>query len=240
MVRLDFSHRNALTELMDADTDYETFRACLVDLARVNWLTLSSWPTLRFFGRLERSGLLPRDRALSIVDVGSGYGDMMRVIDRWAARRGLRVDLTGVDLNPYSARAAAAATPPGRPIRYVTANALDYRPTGPVDIVISSIFTHHLDDAALTRFVAWMEANAAIGWFVNDLHRHPLPYHLLRTSAWALRFHHFVQHDGPVSILRAFVPADWSRILAAAGVAPGGADIRHRFPFRLCVERVKG
>src|SRR3974390_1050872 len=123
MVGLDFSHRNALTELMDADTDYETFRACLVDLAQVNWLTLASWPTLRFFGPLERSGRLPRDRTLSIVDVGSGYGDMLRVIDRWAARRGLRVELTGGDLHPYSARAAAAATPAGRPIRHVTANA---------------------------------------------------------------------------------------------------------------------
>ena len=164
---------------------------------------------------------------------------MLRVIDRWAARRGLRVELTGVDLNPVSARAAAEATAPGRPIRYVTADVLDYRPPGPIDIVISSIFTHHLDDASLARFVAWMEANTAIGWFVNDLHRHPLPYHLLRWSAWALRFHYFVQHDGPISILRAFVPADWQRILAAAGVAPGAAEIHHRFPFRLCVERVR-
>lgn len=145
----DFSRRNALTELMDADTDYATFRACLVNLAQLNRLTLASWPTLQFLNRLARSGRLPRDRTISIVDVGSGYGDMLRVIDRWAARRGFRVDLTGVDLNPYSARAAAEATPPDRPIRYVTANVLDYRPPGPIDLVISSIFTHHLDDAAL-------------------------------------------------------------------------------------------
>ena len=51
---LDFSRRNALTELMDAESDEATFRACLVDLAQVNWLTLAYWPTLRFFGRLER------------------------------------------------------------------------------------------------------------------------------------------------------------------------------------------
>ncbi len=259
VARPDFSRRNALVEMMDVDSDYATFRACLVDLAQVNWLTLGYWPTLRFLNRLARAGRLPRDRVITVVDVGSGYGDMLRIIDRWAARHGLRLDLTGVDLTPQAARAAAEVTPSKhvpakwlpvrrqghaptyepRPIRYVTADILDYRPATPIDVVISSIFTHHLDDAALTRFVAWMEATAAIGWFVNDLHRHPLPYHLLRWSAWALRFHEFVQHDGPISILRAFVPADWQRILAAAGIAPGAAAVRHRFPFRLCVERVK-
>lgn len=89
------------------------------------------------------------------------------------------------------------------------------------------------------RFVAWMEVNAAVGWFVADLHRHPLPYHLARASARALRLHHFVQHDGPVSILRAFVPAEWQRILAAAGLSPEAANVRRRFSFRLCVERMK-
>jgi hypothetical protein len=238
---LDFSRRSTLTELMDSDaTDFATFRDCLVDLAKVNTLTLAYRPTMRFFADLADAGRLPQDRMISIVDAGSGYGDMLRKVDRWAMQHGLRCELTGVDLNPWSARTAAAATAPERPIRYVTANLFDYRPLGPIDIVISSLFTHHLDDASLVRFVAWMEENARIGWFINDLHRHPLPYHVFRATSRALRFHYFVQHDGPISIARAFVTADWRRILAAAGLAPGAAEIRWRFPFRLCVARVKG
>ena len=237
---INFSHRNVLTELMDSDeTDFATFRDCLVDLAKVNRLTLAYRPTMRFFADLVRAGRLPRDRPITVVDVGSGYGDMLRKVDRWAARRGLRLDLTGVDLNPWSARTAAAATAPDRPIRYVTANIFDYRAERPIDIVISSLLAHHLDDPALVRFVAWMEANAAIGWFVNDLHRHPLPYHAFRIASRALRFHHFVQHDGPISIARAFDAHDWRDALAAAGLASGAAEIRPQFPFRLCVARVK-
>jgi SAM-dependent methyltransferase len=237
---IDFSRRNALTELMDSDeTDFVTFRDCLVDLAKVNRLTLAYRPSLRFFADLAEGGRLPRDRAITVVDVGSGFGDMLRKIDRWAARRGLRLDLTGVDLNPWSARTAIAATAPERPIRYVTANVFDFCPERPIDIVISSLFTHHLDDASLARFVAWMEANAAIGWFVNDLHRHPLPYHAFRIASRALRFHHFVQHDGPISIARAFDAHDWRDVLTAAGLPPGAAEIRPQFPFRLCVARVK-
>jgi len=240
LAAIDFSRRNALTELMDSDaTDFATFRDCLVDLAKVNRLTLAYRPTMRFFADLAKAGRLPHDRAVSVVDVGSGFGDMLRKIDRWAARRRLRLDLTGVDLNPWSTRTAAAATAPDRPIRYVTANVFDYRPPQPIDIVISSLFTHHLDDASLVRFVAWMEANTSIGWFVNDLHRHPLPYHAFRIASRALRFHHFVQHDGPISIARAFDAHDWRDALAAAGLAPGAVDIRPRFPFRLCAARVK-
>jgi len=238
MRALDFSGRNALSELMDSnDTDFTTFRACLVDLSKVNRLTLAYGPTLQFFERLTICGRLPQDRTISIVDVGSGSGDMLRKIDFWAARRGFKVDLVGVDLNPWSAQTAQDLTGTGRPIRFITANIFDYLPAKPVDIVISSLFTHHLSDSSVIEFLAWMEAKARIGWFVNDLHRHVLPYHLFRALSRALRFHEFVQHDGPVSIARAFSAADWNRLLETANVP--AADIRRRFPFRLCVSRVK-
>ena len=164
MPTLDLSQRNTLSELMDSDeTDFETFRACLVDLARVNQLTFAYRPTLRFFEHLANSGCLPRDRAITVIDVGSGFGDMLRVIDSWAVQSGFRVDLTGVDLNPSSAYAAERATSPGRPIRFITANVFDYQPPCRIDVVISSLFAHHLEDASLVRFISWMDANVAIG-----------------------------------------------------------------------------
>jgi hypothetical protein len=53
-------------------------------------------------------------------------------------------------------------------------------------------------------------------------------------------WHRFVQHDGPVSIARAFTGEDWKAVLSAAGVPRGAARIVPRFPFRLCVERTRG
>jgi SAM-dependent methyltransferase len=230
-----------MSELMDSGTiDADTFRDYLIDLAWVNHLTLAYRPTLAFLDRVARSGRLPRDRPLVIVDVGSGYGDMLRKVDRWAARRGIDVELIGLDLNPWSARAAAEATPKGRPIRWVTADIFDVRLDQRADIVMSALFTHHLDQASLVRFVAWMEANAATAWFVNDLHRHPLPYHAFGVLARALRVHGFVQHDGVISIARAFNTGDWQLILAQAGVPSNAANVRWYFPFRICVERVCG
>lgn len=130
---------------------------CLVDLAKVNRRTLAHGPTLDFLDRVV-SGALPADRPLAIVDVGSGYGDLPRKIACWARQRGVAVSLTGVDLNPWSARAAAEPTPPCPPIAWVTADAFAYVPPGGIDVVVSSLFTHHLSDPRVARFLAWMTA----------------------------------------------------------------------------------
>ena len=240
MKNIDLSRRNNQPQLMDpADTDFETFRACLVDLSKVNYLTLAYRPTLQFFEHLARSGRLPTDRTVTVVDAGSGFGDMVRKIDRWAVRRGFKLDLTGVDQNPLSARAAEEVTAPGRPIRFVTADIFAYQPPSQVDIVISSQMTHQMEDNSLIRFISWMEANAAIGWFVNDLRRNALPYHLFYVTSRVLRFHEFVQHDGPVSIACAFEVGDWRRLLDSAGIPRAAAKISRAFPYRLCVSRLK-
>ena len=233
---LDFGRRSAALELMDTeDCGPAEFEACLIDLAKVNRATLAYRPTFAWLDRVVRDR--PRGAPLRVVDCGSGYGDMLRKIDRWAERRGVAVELTGIDLNPWSRAAALKATPPGRAIEWVTTDLFDYRPAAPVDVVLSSLFTHHLTDDQVVEFLRWMEATARVGWFVNDLHRHPLPYHVFRLWSRLARWHRFVQNDGPISITRAFVHADWQRLLAEAGIAD--ARIEWFMPFRLCVGRIK-
>jgi SAM-dependent methyltransferase len=239
MGALDFSQRSTQDEMMDTESvSFEDFRACLLDLARVNRLTLAYRPTLAFLDRLlqERG---PTTQPLEVVDVGSGYGDMLRQIYAWARRRGVVVSLTGVDLNPWSRRAAAEATPPEQMINWVTADAFAYDPPKGIDVVVSSLFTHHLPDGLVAKFLRWMDANARLGWFVSDLHRHPLPYHFFRHFAKLARYHRFVRHDGPVSIARAFEVSDWQRLLTAAEIDPTAVEVRWTVPFRLTVGRLK-
>ncbi|MFM2419195.1 MAG: 3-demethylubiquinone-9 3-O-methyltransferase [Pseudomonadota bacterium] len=240
MATIDFSTRSQQPELMDdTSVGFEELRNCLADLARVNALTQAHRPTLAFLDALvSRMGRLARP--LQILDVGSGYGDTLRHIDTWACQRGVAVSLAGVDLNPWSCKAATDATPSGRGIRWVTADAFAFEPTGGIDVVVSSLFTHHLPEAAIVRFIRRMENSARLGWFVNDLHRHPVPYYLFRTFAKLADYHPFVQHDGPVSITRAFVPADWRRMVEAAHVDVSSVNIRRSLPFRLTVSRFKG
>ncbi len=239
MSAANFMSRSQQSEWMDTEpVEFEDFRACLVDLARVNRLTFAYRPTRAFFDRIFACAS-QLGRPLEVVDVGSGYGDMLREIASWARRRRIPVSLTGVDLNPWSRRAAMEATPPSVDINWVTADALTYAPPRGIDVVVSSLFTHHLSDPQIVRFLGWMEANARLGWFVNDLRRHPLPYHFFRRFAHLAGFHRFVQHDGPVSIARAFTLEDWRRLVADAAVDQTAIKIRNRMPFRLTVERLR-
>lgn len=231
-----FGQRSPQLEWMDTeDVSPADFAACLADLAAVNTLTLARPPTLAFMRRVARGW--PPSSALSVLDVGFGEGDMLRRIARWGQRRGLCLDLSGVDLDPSSTAAAEAATPAAMGIRYGTGNLFDM-PPGRSDVVISSLFTHHLTDDQVVAFLRWMEARAGRGWFVNDLHRHPLAYYGFRALSAAAGWHPMVRHDGPISVARSFQRRDWDTLLARAGLA-GVATVRWHMPFRYCVSRLR-
>ncbi|WP_347302908.1 methyltransferase domain-containing protein [Croceibacterium sp. TMG7-5b_MA50] len=224
--------RSTQPELMDADDlPADTYVAVMRDLARVNTVTLAARPTSRFLDRAARGR-----GSLRILDVGFGDGDMLRRIEGWARRRGIGVELTGVDLNPRSEAAARAHTPAGSRIRWVTGDYADLAGQR-WDVILSSLVAHHMTDEELIAFLRFMEREAAIGWFVNDLLRHRFAkrgYPLLaRIAGW----HPIVRHDGQVSIARSFRPAEWQPLLAAAGVTD--ARVQRAFPFRLCVARLR-
>ncbi len=232
----DFRRRSPQLEWMDTESvSAEDFAQCLADLAVVNTMTLARPPTIAFMRRVAR-GMAAGTR-LSVLDVGFGEGDMLRRIHRWGTRRGLRMELSGVDLNPWSTAAAEAATPAVMGIRYLTSDLFDL-PPGETDVVVSSLFTHHLTDAQVVDFLVWMEARARRGWFVNDLHRHPVAFHGFRLLSGAAGWHRFVQHDGPISVARSFRRRDWDALLRRSGLA-SKATVRWHMPFRLCVSRIR-
>ncbi|MET0269031.1 MAG: methyltransferase domain-containing protein [Sphingomonas sp.] len=212
-----------------ADLPAAEYAAVLADLARVNRVTMAARPTLGFLDRAAAG----RSR-LRLLDVGFGQGDMLRGIARWAARRGIAADLVGIDLNPGSAPAARAATPAGMAIDYRTGDYADLAGEG-WDVIASSLVTHHMDEAQIDAFLRFMEAEARLGWIVNDLHRHRFAFAGYPVLAALMRWHPIVRADGRLSIARSVRPAAWRALLGAAGVE--GARVARRFPFRLCVER---
>jgi 2-polyprenyl-3-methyl-5-hydroxy-6-metoxy-1,4-benzoquinol methylase len=223
--------RSTEEERMDApDLSAEDYAAVLTDLAAVNALTMAARPTLAFLDRLAVRG----DR-LRVLDMGFGQGDMLRAIARWAARRGIDVELVGIDLNPKSAPAARAATPADMAIDYRTGDYQRLAGEG-WDVIASSLVAHHMTDDQLDDFLRFMAAEARRGWIVNDLHRHGFAWLGFPVLARIMRWHPIVRHDGRLSIARSFRPAEWEAILARAGITPGSARIVRRFPFRLCVE----
>lgn len=230
-----FAQRAQLTEWMDEPAAYEQLRDCLRDLERVNRAVLAYRPTLRWLAQFASAASTP----LHILDVGCGGGDVLRRIEAWAKKRKLPVRLTGIDLNPSATRAARELTTPESHIEWVSSDAFVYKPSQRIDIILSSLFTHHLEDVEIARFLGWMEETAERGWFINDLSRGRVSYLGFKLLARIMRWHPFVQHDGPVSILRSFTEADWRSYIDRAGLSGLPIEVYPVRPGRLCVSRVK-
>lgn len=237
----DLTHRtppNQLPEWMDGPCSYATFRDTVQEIASTTRLTQAYRPTLRFLASAHRAA---PGRPLHIVDVGFGGGDVLREIARWAFRHRVPVRLTGIDLNPHAAPAARELSSHRslfRSIEWRTGNAFTDPATQSPDLVLSSLVTHHMEDGEIVRFLRWMEAHARLGWFLSDLVRSRRSYQLYGPLSRLLRWHPYVQHDGLVSIRRAFREEDWERLLAGAGLAAPPVRLYRCGIGRLCLARL--
>lgn len=236
-VRRDFAKRGEDPEWLDgADLDSQQLAAVLRDLARFNTAMLGRYPIERWLRKAIRGHRLRRP--LRLVDAGCGYGDLLRAIRRWADRHGLPISLLGLDMNPQTIRIARAATAPREQIDFAVADALDFHPPEPVDLLVSSLLAHHLGDEQITRLLRWMETTARLGWLVCDLHRHKLPYHVIGFAGKLTRLHPMVIHDGRISVTRALTRAEWNERLDAAGLACEAVTVRW-FLFRWLIGRLR-
>ncbi|WP_054589749.1 methyltransferase domain-containing protein [Sphingopyxis macrogoltabida] len=223
-------------EEMDAvELPPERYARVLADLSRINALTMAPRPTLGFLERVRARGT--GGRPWRILDVGFGAGDMLARIARWGDRRGVALELAGVDLNPKSAPVAEARL--GGRARLVTGDYRDLAGQG-WDIILSSLVTHHMTPTQRTGFLRFMEAESARGWLVNDLHRQRLPFMGFPLLAVLALADPIVRRDGQLSVGRSFRRAEWQAMLAAALPESAGAcRIFRSFPYRLCVERIR-
>lgn len=216
-------------QLDDQSTDLATYHRCLGELAAVNRLTFTHYPTLRWLTRATEAR--PVSGTISVLDVACGHGDLLRAIATWAHRRGLKVRLFGIDVNPRSAAIAREATPRWMNIEYQTADVFSYTPPERPDFIVSSDFTHHLSDEDVVKFVTWLNENSGYGWHIVDLHRHAVPYYSFPALARLMGWHRILREDGVISIARSFRRGDWRKYLDQAGVQ---ADVSWHL-FRLCV-----
>lgn len=224
-----------LPELMDAENaDPALLRRTLYELEVINtWLggyatTLAGLEQLLGF-TAGRAPAGVRAREWHLVDVGCGGGDSLRVIADWGKRKGLRLRLSGLDLQPINLDYAREHSP-GYAIDWVAGDFRAY--AGPCDIVLSSQFCHHLDDALMRAYFAWIRRVARFGFVINDLQRHPLAYHSIHALTALLSRSAYVRYDGPMSVRRAWHAPELRNLAAAAGLHP---RVQWQWAFRYLV-----
>lgn len=233
----DFNQRSTEIELMDSETvSFAEFDNCLRHLRIINILSLAYLPTYFWLKKII-STIRPRE-TISIFDIGSGGGDMLRQIWKWNLKNQknkIKLSLTGIDINPWAKKSAEKITPENVPIKFKTANifALKFGPKP--DFIISSLFCHHLDNQSLVNFIRWMDDHATQGWFINDLHRHPIPYFFIKWITVLIPVNRLVRNDAPVSVARAFKAKELWQLIDQAEIERSRVKIKWFFPFRYAV-----
>jgi len=97
------------------------------------------------------------------------------------------------------------------------------------DIIICSLFCHHLTDKQLVAFFQQAYQQARLGIIINDLHRHWLAHLGFNIIAFLKRFSPMVRNDGLVSIRRGFIKQEIISLLQQVGIT--NYKIKWCFPF---------
>lgn len=229
----DLSRRRPeLAELMDDEhCDPELLRRTYAQFAVVN-AVVSRWH--RVYRRFLRPAL-SRTEPRTLLDIGSGGGDLPRAVARWAARDGFALAVTAIDPDPR-AHAFATARPARPGLVFRRAWTADLVAQGArFDLVTSNHVLHHLDAAqldGLLRDSATLCRRVAVH---GDIRRSTAAYAAFGLGTWPFFHRSFIRADGLTSIRRSFTRAELEAL------APAGWHVEGAFPaVNLLVRRAPG
>ena len=207
----------------------EEYEGCLVELRRVNeWLGDANALRDSLLKEIGRRDL----RSFSVLDVGAGSGELLRVTAKWARETSRRASLVGLELNERSAQAILDESTDFREISSVRASGFQL-PFGDnsFDYAIQSLTLHHFDDAGAVKILREMARVARRGIFVIDLNRNPVAYLFYTTIGHLFLHNRLIREDGALSILKSFTPEEMEQIAKQAGLP--NAKVEKHFPSRL-------
>jgi len=225
-----FQQRSLELENIDKGTyTAEEYEGCLVELRRVNeWLGDANALRDSLLREVERRNL----KSFSVLDVGAGSGELLRVAAHWARETNREAFLAGVELNARSAKAIREESAQFAEINSVQANGLVLPfPDNSFDFVIQSLTLHHFDDEGAVKIIQEMARVAAGGIFVIDLHRNPLAYFFYTTIGKLFLHNRLLREDGALSILKSFTPDELEEIGRRTGLT--SFKVEKYFPSRL-------
>jgi ubiquinone/menaquinone biosynthesis C-methylase UbiE len=171
---------------------------------------------------------------LSLLDVGTGIGDIpARLEESWRAR-GVEIATLGVDISPSLLRDARAS---GLVPVCADALALPFRSKS-VDIVICSQMLHHFETANAITILRELDRVARMRVIISDIRRSWLAAAGIWLASYPLGFHPVSRHDGVVSVMRGFTPEELSQLVQRATHQTPSA--RRRIGFRTTASWIPG
>lgn len=202
MKLINTKYRSKESEIMDSfELQGEGLVKTLKDLERINRLLGGNKITLQGIEKLGVS----RNNITRIADIGCGNGAMLREIAKWGRKNKLKLELIGIDANPYTVEIAVEQSRDFPEISFKTQNIFsDEFKENLYDIFLCSLTLHHFKNPEIKKLLRVLMKQAKRGIVINDLQRSKRAYYLFRLFCVFFVKNNIAKTDGLISILRGF------------------------------------
>lgn len=198
------TYRTEEIEIMDDfSLQSEELIGALDQIASINQLLGGNKLTLHGIKELLKK--TDTSKTITIVDIGCGNGDMLRMLAKYGKKHHLTFKLIGVDANAFTINYAERLSKDFPNIEYLCMDIfsenfkqLQY------DIVLCTLTLHHFTTDQIAEIMAVLNKNASIGIVVNDLHRSKIAYRLFEVIGVVFNLNKMSRSDGLISILKGF------------------------------------
>jgi ubiquinone/menaquinone biosynthesis C-methylase UbiE len=197
---IDYKNRSLQKEILDQNNiPFEDIFLNMKELQFINAHLGGHSITIKGFKKL-----LQKRKTISICEIGCGGGDNLNAIDIFCRKNNIICSFTGIDINK-DCIAFAKENSQGENINFIVSDYknVDFKNEKP-DIIFSSLFCHHFTNKELHEMLNWMKKNSTVGFFINDLQRHPIAYYSIKVAVNIFSKSYLVKNDAPISVLRGF------------------------------------
>jgi len=226
----DLRQRRLIPELMDQPgLDPHAHHRALRALARINRISNATGAIFAPIRALARAHAGPRP--LRVLDVACGGGDVAIGCALRAQAEGLPLEFSGCDLSDTAlGLAERRSRERGVSVHFFRQNVIDDQLPENYDIILSSLFLHHLKDTAALQLLRNMREASGRMVLINDLVRHPVGLFLAHFAGNVFTRSHVVRFDAPASVHGAFTIPEIRQLADEAGMP--NAEIHWRWPWR--------
>lgn len=187
--------------------------------------------TVRKIGVTALSLLDSSREPVRMLDLACGGGQIVQGLHHWSQSRRLTWRIDGCDISPTAIQfARTTADREGTRCRYFESDVLRQPIPAGYDILLSSLFLHHLTESEAVLFFSKLADSAQTGFVVVDLERRAAGLLLAHVATRFLTTSPVVHTDGPRSVRRAFSLGEVVRLAKSAGLR--GVRLQRCWPFR--------
>ena len=226
---IDYKNRSSQKEILDQKNI--PFADIALNMKELDWINSHLGGhsiTIAGFRKLVKNRKL-----ISVCEIGCGGGDNLNSLYKFCIKNKIVANFTGIDISEECIAFAREKTL----IENAEFIVSDYKKINfeneKPDIIFSSLFCHHFANDELIEMLKWMKENSKIGFFINDLHRHRVAYHFIKTATSFFSKSYLVKNDAPISVLRGFKKNEWKNILQNAGTK--NYSIKWKWAFRFLI-----